>query len=59
VSAYKAVTLKCDGPTCTDEFNGDLDDSAFIVREWAKREGWANKGSKDYCPKHNPMDTVK
>lgn len=52
----KQVTLMCDGPgrdndteECYEMYHYDRG-KATEAREVAKKDGWTNRGSEDYCP---------
>ena len=53
MSYYKTAWIYCDGPEC-DEFqeaaSGMEFHTAYQARLWLKKQGWVNRGSKDYCP---------
>lgn len=46
---YKTARIVCDGEDCYEEYDMGLP-TATETRKIAKKDGWTNKGSEDYCP---------
>lgn len=49
VTYYKVVALMCDGAGCSATYQYDRS-SATEARQNARKTGWINEGSEDYCP---------